>query len=269
MLLRVVLFLGVALVVLAGGAVGWSYWQSLPQQVAAVEAPNPQTAAPRIAGQAPPATVAAPAQNWLIDRSGGLVSRDTAQAFLRQDRFVEDRQMVVTFRAPLDRLLSPGEVLPAAVFHEALADVRAPALADGLCAPLLDGFANGCALHAARLVDGSYDPETVSARFQIELVFTLKPEVQPMPDPAAHVLQRNSTDAEIIIAGDIPTVDQLMRDAVTLAMQSCAQKTAAGLFCRIGKVELDWNSPDLARVEVERGWLAPLPTGMYPAPPLF
>ena len=90
-----------------------------------------------------------------------------------------------------------------------------------------------------------------------------------MPDLAAHVLQRDRTNAEINIVGDAPTVDDLMRDAATLAGQTCAQKAASGLFCRIGKIKLDWVSAELAQVEVDHGWLAPLPPGMYPAPPLY
>lgn len=271
MLLRVVLFLGVLLVLAAGGAAGWQYWQNLPQSTAGASAPAGDGAAPA-AGPAPRFTAADPAkdltlpkQKWLISPGGGLVSEDSARVFLRQDRFVRGRRAIVEFRAPLTALLSAGEVLPEPVYQPAFAAIRAPALAEDLCQPLIDTFAEGCALGEATMKDNSYDPGTESAEFLVTLLFTVKSGAAPLPDLGSHVL-RNATvrpASEAAVAAG--SVQEVLALAGAAAQDACADIPT----CRVSSLYVGANFKDEPTARVEYDYLAPLPKGMVAAPPLF
>jgi len=268
MILRIFLALGVLLVLAAGGAVGWQYWQSLPRQAAAAH-DSGQTAAPMAGTQVAPAAVDLPDQDWLISPGGGLVSRKQARVFLAQDRFVQDRNVMLTFRAPLADLLSEGEILPAPVYHEALAELRAGALAAPLCAPLVEVLAQGCAIEGARLVDDSYDPATLTAEFQITLVFTQKTETQPLPDLAAHVLKGEWVRGDVTSLGGNASASETLRDVGRMAAETCRQEMEAGNFCRISSIGIALRGQDGADFTIAYDRLLPLPQGMFPAPPLM
>lgn len=274
MLVRIVLFLGLSLVLFAGGAVGWQWWQgnpvAAPAQTAAAEAPAadaPASAAPQtgLVGAIEP--VSAPAQNWLITPGGGLVDRDTVRAWLRQDRLVEVRHVDIGFSAPLSALLAPGESLPAPVYRPVFADIRAKALAEGLCAPVVATIASACAVHMARAPEGGLSEDGETARFAFRLVFTQKPEAEPLPDLSTRILMR---DFARVLADDAPA-DALATPAAAL-QTALAGVTAAcppgGSHCRLLRLALDWKGPGQAESRAEIAWLMPLPAGMYPAPPL-
>lgn len=270
MLLRIVLFLGIALVLGAGGAAGWQYWQTMAPAQQAGDAPAAAPEAALVKGQAPARTQsAAPSQSWLISPGGELVKRKLAEAFLEQDRFVPSRNVLMRFRAPLTALLSEGEGLPAPVYREAFAEVRANMLAVPLCAPLIEMMAQGCAVTEVALVQDSYDPATDTAEFRVRLAFTLKPEAQPLPDLATRVLKRDS------LAGESETVSgksdpaRRLRDVARLAAETCSQQMAAGNFCRVSAIEIAISDPARASFGISYESLHPLPRGMYPAPPLM
>ena len=251
MLLRFVLFLGVMLVLLAGGAAGWQYWQGLPQAAAV---PAPPAAAPV-------------GQEWLIAPDGGLVPRAAAQVFLQQERLVEPRRATLTLRAPLAALLAPGEALPAPVYQAAFAAIRAQALADPLCRTLTDSLAARCALIRADLVPDSLDPAAGTATFRLALAFSLKPDAAPLPDLGQSVLH---SDAVALDSGKgdlaAETAETALAEVLVAARADCA---ARGATCRTASLMLDWQGPGQATARVGQDWLGPLPKGMYPAPPLF
>ena len=273
MLLRVVLFFGVGLILAGFGAAGWQYWQSLPQATAVVAAETAASPMPK-ALSAPPAALGADdakaGQTWLISSGGGLVPRKDARNFLAQHKFHENRDLRFQFRAPLTTLLSEGEVLPGEVYREAFAEVRAMAAATNVCAPLLQSWAQGCAVHSAALVDESYDPATQSAEFVVDVVFTLKPEAKPMPDLATRsfrssYLRLDQADAFATSA----TPEAFLTYAVEAGVKACATWTANGDPCRVMQMSLEWESPEKAAGHVVIGALGPLPKGVIPAPPLY
>lgn len=272
MLLRVVLFLGVLLVLVAGGAAGWQYWQSLPQAVASgdAEAAGPVSAAPILTATAPAATAPRADQTWLISKGGGLVPRDDARNFLAQHRFVESRDLRMTYRLPLAALLSEGEVLPAEIYRTAFAAVRANAAATRLCAPLLQAWAEGCAVHSAKVLEDTYDPASESAVFAVAIAFSLKPDAQPLPDLAARSLITEVWWFDADRAGAAAaTPEGFLSFAVNAAGVACSETDPKGDACRVMRMNVDWSSPQDARAQAQIGKLVALPTGVFPAPPLF
>ena len=273
MLLRVVLFLGVVLIAVAGGAAGWQYWQSLPQTVAVAADAAPTSAAPKPVSAPPlaPAEGAAQAsQNWLISAGGGLVPREDVRNFLGQHKFDETRGLRFQFRAPLSALLSEGEVLPDPVFAEAFAEVRAMAVATRLCEPLLQAWAQGCAVASAELVEESYEQSTQTAEFMVNVVFTLKPEAAPLPDLGTRSFRSDYvrfTQDDVFINADTP--ETLLASALETATLSCRVLIANDQPCRVMQMSLIWENPEKAQGHVEIGVLGPLPQGMYAAPPLY
>jgi hypothetical protein len=271
MLLRIVLFLGVALFLAAGGTAGWQYWHSLPQAVA--EAPEAGSAAPKLLS-APPAraedTGSKAEQSWLISAGGGLVPRDQARNFLAQHRFDENRWVLFRFRAPLAALLAEGEALPDPVYHLAFAEIRSKAVAARLCEPLLQAWAQGCAVHATDLVDDTYDPATVTAEFEVQIVFSLKPDPLPLPDLAARSFRTEGLGFDQdLAAGFAATPEAFLAYGVDLGDRACAVWKASGEPCRVMRMLLHWQSPFKASGRVEVGALGPLPKGVYAAPPLY
>jgi hypothetical protein len=271
MLLRIVLFLGVALFLAAGGAAGWQYWQSRPQAVA--EGPEAVSAAPKLLS-APPAsagdTGGKAEQSWLISAGGGLVPRDQARNFLAQHRFDENRWVQFRFRAPLADLLAEGEALPDPVYHLAFAEIRSKAVAARLCEPLLQAWAQGCAVHATELVDESYDPATVTAEFEVQIVFSLKPDPAPLPDLATRSFFIDGIAFDQDVAtGFTATPEAFLAYAASLGDRACTVWKATGEPCRVMRMSLQWDSPAEASGRVEIGALGPLPKGVYAAPPLY
>ncbi|MEZ5796397.1 MAG: hypothetical protein R3D63_02155 [Paracoccaceae bacterium] len=277
MLLRVVLILGIGLVLAGFGAAGWQYWQSSSEvETASAEV---GAGAPEVAGEAqaaPQVVAAAPAaatgagngagQDWMISEGGGLVPRGEVRNFLVQDRFVEERRLRFRLRVPLTALVSAGEQLPAEVYREAFAEVRAGVVGADLCAPLLAAWAAGCALQAASLDEGSYDPATGTAAFDVTLVYAMQPEAQALPDLATRslVMEYLRLTPEAGSAGT-ETPQAFLAAAVEAAGAACAGRDA----CRVMGLALSWDSPADLGGMVQLGALQPLPKGVFPAPPLF
>jgi hypothetical protein len=230
-MLRVLISLGALLMLFGFGAAGWQYWQSLPANAAATTevADLPE---------------AKPQQNWLISPTGGLVPQATVRTYLVQDRFVRGRTALVTRTARLSDLLGEGEKLPEQAYLQVLADIRAPKVGEALCAALTASIALDCAVNSARVVEGSVDPAAGTANFTIEMVFREKLDGADLPDLAEHVLRQQS---------------------VSLALDPAEE---AGQACRITMIAADWAPGRPVPLRAEIAWLAPLPEGVFSAPPL-
>lgn len=253
-MLRLLIGTGVLLMAVGFGAAGWQYYQSLP--ASAAEAPE----------LAADPGVSVPSQDWLISPSGGLVPRAEALAYLRQDRFRPERTATVVRSARLIDLLAQGEKLPDEPYLQVLADIRAPMLAATLCKVLTDSVAADCAVNAARVEEGSVDPIQGTARFRLELVYRLKPEAEPLPDLGAHVLNTNRVQVELESGAEGPaTVEAALAAAVSQAQAACPE---GGLTCRMQSLTVDWAPEAPVRLTARIAWLAPLPEGVFPAPPL-
>jgi hypothetical protein len=247
-MLRLLIGTGALLMLVGFGAAGLQYWQTQPETAAEVGEEEERVEA------------------WLISRTGALVAQDKAQAFLQQDRFVPGRTVTVTRTARLEELLTEGEKLPDAPYLQVLADIRAPKIAQALCPILTDRIAQVCAVNSARVVEGSVNPALGTARFRIELVYRLKPDATELPDLAAHVLEEEAVTPDLT-AADLSTAEAALAALVDWAASACAVE-GEGVNCRLLRLEMDWapGSVSAARAEIAR--LAPLPEGMFPAPPL-
>jgi hypothetical protein len=274
-MLRLLIGTGLLLMALGFGAAGWQYWQGLPAETATQDADPAEV------------PVAAPVQTWLVTATGGLVPRETVLAYVTQDRFVPGRMATVVRTAPLTDLLAEGETLPAAPYLQVFADIRAPALAEDLCPALLSLLAEDCAVHSARVVDGSVDAVRGTARVRVELAYTLKPDVADPPDPATHVFVTRAIDLANPVAADEaaaedqdageqePVAETPAPDtaaaALTLlvegALAACAAPDA-GLACRVLGLSLDWEPGSPVRGQARISWLSPLPEGVFTAPSL-
>lgn len=256
-MLRLILGTGVLLMTVGFGAAGWQYWQSLPKA----------QAAPVAADDAAPASAPAP-QGWLISPTGGLIPAGEVEAYLAQDRFVPARSVTIRRQARLSDLLAEGEKLPAPAFLQVLADIRAPRVAEGLCAVLLESAAQDCAVQSARVVAGSVDLVQDSAQFRLELVYRLKDDGADLPDLAAHVLRSEAVTLDLEAGAEgTASPEAALRALLAAVASDCAAKTA-GAICRPMQLSLDWvpGQPVLARATV--AWLDPLPKGIFVAPPL-
>lgn len=272
MLLRIVLFAGLALILAGFGAAGWQYWQSLPQAAAEVAGAPAASPAPKAVSAAPTGAATGPEQKWLISAGGGLVPRDDARNFLAQHKFDEKRGLRFQFRAPLSALLNEGEALPGEVYHQAFAEVRAMAVATRVCEPLLQVWAQGCAVASAELVEDSYDPVTVSASFLVNVVFSLKTDAVPLPDLATRSFRTDYMrfdQDDTFAAAATGSPEEFLAFAVDAGVRACTIWTANGDPCRVMQMSLAWESPEEASGHVEIGALGPLPKGVIPAPPLF
>ncbi|MCU0828256.1 MAG: hypothetical protein MUE52_12820 [Tabrizicola sp.] len=251
-MLRLLIVTGLLLMAGGFGAAGFQYWQG--------QTGASQSVDDAMAGQSA-------AQTWLTSSSGGLVPRDDARAYLIQDRLVRERTVVVTRTAHLTDLLLDGEKLPDPAYFEVLADIRAPRLAETLCPLVTDVFAGNCQVNEARVVAGSVNPVQGTAQFTIELVFRPAPEGDPLPDLAAHVLHIReialdlSQDPEASV-----TTEAALAAALRGSQTTCEEQ---GLIaCRVLGVTLDWAQGQTAQAVLRVAGLAPLPDGMFPAPPL-
>jgi hypothetical protein len=259
-MLRVLIGTGALLMAVGFGAAGWQYWQSLPttETVASAETGSGEILVAR--------TVAR--QSWLISPTGGLIRQDDVQAYLVQDRFVPQRTVDMTLQARLVDLLAAGEKLPEVEYLEVLSDIRAPRVAEGLCAVMVQSFAADCAVNAARVVEGSVDPVAGTAEFRVELVYRLAEAADDVPDLAAHVLR---TDVARLTlepgAAGTESAEATLSAALSMAAEACATE-GVGALCRPIDLAVTWRSADRVQARAEIGWLDPLPEGMFVAPPL-
>ena len=269
MLVRIVLFLGIALVLLAGGAAGVQYAQSngitLTTLLDSGSAEAEET--PTAAG-AEPAPPPAPVQNWLITPGGGLVDRATVAAYLGQDRLAERRIARLSLRAPLADLLSPGEALPGPAYLVAFADIRAQVLADKVCASLTGGFAARCEMVSAAVDGDSLDAAAGTARFEIAVAYAQALDAQPLPDLSTVVLREDYLMLQIDESGGRVSDAALLSAALIQAQAECGAATPDRLQCRILAVSAGRDASGIAQAQVYIAWLAPMPPGLYPAPPL-
>lgn len=255
-MLRVLIGTGVLLMAVGFGAAGWQYWQSLP------------AAAPEAAAEAASAPRPEEPRLQLISPTGELVPQEEARAYLVQDRFTPRRTVEMTLQANLADLLAEGEKLPEVAYLQVLADIRAPRLADGLCAVMRSSFASDCAVNAARVVEGSVDPAAGTAQFRIELVYRLAEANEEVPDLARHVLRRGGT----LLTLDPGTpgtesAEAALKATLVAATEACAAE-GVGQLCRPVQLAVDWRpgAPVEARADV--AWLSPLPEGLVVVPPL-
>lgn len=254
-MLRLLIGTGVLLMTIGFGAAGWQYWQSLPKS-----APSEPVAAA--------AAASVPArQTWLISPTGGLVPQDEVKAYLAQERFVPGRRLRLERQANLSDLLAAGEKLPEPAFLEVLADIRAPKVAEGLCAVVQAAGAQDCAVNAARVVEGSVDQAEGTARFQLELVYRLKDEDE-LPDLAAHVLRSQVVSLEIEAGAEGSSSPEAALAVLLDQVAAACTADTVGEICRPMDLSLAWvpGKPVQARGRI--AWLDPLPEGMFVAPPL-
>jgi hypothetical protein len=270
-MLKVLIGTGVLLMAVGFGAAGWQYWQTMPRAEAAAESGAEASPAGMVEAPAPevPADVpAAPRQGWLISPTGGLIPQDDVRAFLAQDRFVEGRILKVTRQATLASLLAEGEKLPEPPFLQVLADIRAPKVAEGLCAVLTQSIAQDCAVHSARVVEDSVDPAAGTARFRLELAYRLKDSGTDLPDLAAHVLQTDIVRLDLDAGAEGTASPDAALEAALAAVAAACDAETVGEACRLQRLDLDWTPGQKVSARAKIAWLDPLPKGMFVAPPL-
>lgn len=254
-MLRLLIGTGVLLMTVGFGAAGWQYWQSLPKS-----APSEPVAAA--------AAAAVPTrQSWLISPTGGLVPQDEVKTYLAQERFVPGRRLRLERQANLSDLLAAGEKLPEPAFLEVLADIRAPKVAEGLCAVILAAGAQDCAVNAARVVEGSVDQVEGTARFQLELVYRLQ-DGDELPDLAAHVLRSEIVSLDIDAGAEASASAETALAALLDQVAAACAADTVGAICRPMDLSLAWTPGQPVRGRGRIAWLDPLPEGMFVAPPL-
>lgn len=261
-MLRILIGTGLLLMAVGFGAAGWQYWKSLPvAEVAAVEA------APSDPGTGTIAPVELP-QAWLASPTGGMIAQDDVRAYLAQARFAPTRMVVVTRQAQLADLLATGESLPEADYLQVLADIRAPRVAEGLCEVLLQSAAADCAVHTARVVEGSVDLVAGTALFTLELAYRLPEAEAELPDLAAHVFRTQAVDVALDVgAAGTASADAALAAVLAAVTEACAAETVGDL-CRMLRLSVHWEPDQPVQARAEIGWLDPLPEGMFVAPPL-
>jgi hypothetical protein len=262
-MLRLLLGTGVLLMAVGFGAAGWQYWQSLPQ------------ASPAVADETAPADAVQPApaqgkarQGWLISPSGGLIAQDDVRNYLAQERFAEGRTVSMRLQANLSDLLAQGEKLPEVEYLQVLADIRAPKVAEGMCAVLLQYFAADCAVNAARVVENTVDPVAGTAQFRLEMVYRLPDPAEDLPDLAARVLR---IETALMALDDgragTETAEAALGAALAAVTEACATE-AVGQACRPMRLSVEWTPGTSVMSRAAIAWLDPLPKGMFTAPPL-
>jgi hypothetical protein len=256
-MLRVLIVTGLLLMGIGFGAAAWQYWSGMPAAAVPGAADGSSAA---VADQDPSV--------WLASDTGAVIGKDEGEAYLVQDRLVPGRMLVVTRTALLSALLGEGETLPEPVFLDVFADIRAPVLADGICAALTSGPAADCVMHSARVLSDSIDRTSGTARFRLEFAYRLKPEEAELPDLATQVY-RSQTIQWAPAEEDPSPADPASAVAklVTAAAEACAGE-AVGQSCRIVDLSLDWISPQQLEGSARIGWLDDLPPGIEPAPTL-
>jgi hypothetical protein len=256
LILRLLIGTGLLLMFVGFGAAGWQYWQSLPAKAvsAATEAKVSRPSEP---------------QRWLISPSGGLVSQEDVRAFLVQEQFVPGRTVEVIRQARLGDILDEGETLPAAAYHQVLADIRAPRVADGLCDLMTKVIASECALNSARVLKESVDQLTGTAKFRLELAYQVRADATELPDLAGQVLRTEAVQLDLETgAPGTESADAALSAAVTAAIAACAGEDGTRPFCRPMWFKLAWEPGHPVSIRAGIAWLDPLPEGMYVAPSL-
>lgn len=267
-MLRILIGAGLLLMAVGFGAAGWQYWQSMPATTVDVaEAAIPDTANPAAAPVAAP-VAATGRQSWLISPTGGLIPQDDVRAYLVQDRFVPGRSLWILRQAKLSDLLAEGEKLPETPFLQVLADIRAPRVADGLCAVLTQTLAQDCAVNSARVVEGSVDVASGTAMFQLDLVYRLKVPDADLPDLAVHVLRSDVFRLDLPAGADGTATPDAALQAALAAIATACEADGVGEACRPMRISLDWSPGKPVVAQAKIAWLDPLPKGMFVAPPL-
>ena len=263
-MLRLLIGTGVLLMAVGFGAAGWQYWQTMPKAAPSVEVAAEADPVPAAAAASPKPT----RQAWLISSTGGIVPQEDVAAYHAQDRFVPGRTLQVVRQASLAALLAEGEKLPEAPFLQVLADIRAPRVAEGLCAVLTRTIAQDCAVNSARVVPDSVDMATGTAMFRLELVYRLKDAGTDLPDLAAHVLRRDVVRLDLDLGAEgTASPDIALQSALDAAAAAC-QTEGVGEACRPLRLSLNWTPGRAVQALAEIAWLDPLPKGMFMAPPL-
>lgn len=225
-MLRVLIGTGALLMLVGFGAAGWQYWRGLPA-----------------AGPAAEIETAAVQQDWLISATGGLVLRETVRAYLVQDRQVPERLLHITRSASLTELLDEGETLPDAAYIPVLADIRAPRLAEPLCAQVLQAMAADCAVVLARVLPGSLDPTAGTATFVLELAYRERVGAADLPDLAAHVL--NETVVTLEPEPGTPGAESAsgaLGALLASARANCPSAAEQAATCRLLELSVDWRA---------------------------
>ncbi len=254
-MLRLLIGTGALLMLVGFGAAGWQYWQGMPL-------PQDGATAPAEAAGLEPET-----EVWLLTATGGIVPETDGRAFLVQDRLVRERMLRVSTTAALGGLLLAGEKLPAAPYLEVLADIRAPRLAQALCPIVTQSLARTCMVDKARVVAGSVDILRGEARFEIALAYRQKVEGVELPDLAAHVLRFETIRPDPALYPASASVEAALAGVVAAALAACGAEDRAPT-CRVLELTLDWPPGAVRRTEARIAWLAPLPEGMFTAPPI-
>ncbi|MCU0904796.1 MAG: hypothetical protein MUE83_13110 [Tabrizicola sp.] len=271
-MLRLLIGSGVLLMAVGFGAAGWQYWQSLPKsdptEATTGEATTGEAATAGAATSEAAGAPTAVGQGWLISPTGAQIPAQDVRAYLAQERFAPQRTVTMTLQASLASLLAEGEKLPEVDYLQALADIRAPRVAEGLCAVVLQSLATDCAVNAARVVEGSVDPMAGTARFRVELVFRLAEAADGLPDLAAHVL--NGDIAQLALdpgAAGTESAEAALAAALRSATEACAAD-GVGQLCRLMQLAVVWAPGGPMQAQARIAWLDPLPDGIFAAPPL-
>jgi hypothetical protein len=171
-------------------------------------------------------------------------------------------------QANLSDLLAQGEKLPEVEYLQVLADIRAPKVAEGMCAVLLQSFAADCAVNAARVVENTVDPVAGTAQFRLEMVYSLPDPAEDLPDLAARVL-RIETALMALDDGSAgtETAEAALGAALAAVTEACAAE-AVGEACRPMRLSVEWTPGTSVMSRAAIAWLDPLPKGMFTAPPL-
>jgi hypothetical protein len=252
-MLRVLIGTGALLMLVGFGAAGWQYWRGMPASAPAAEI-----------------EAAALQQDWLISATGGLVLPETVRAYLVQDRPVPERLLRLTLSGRLTELLDEGETLPDPAYIPVLADIRAPRLAEPLCAQILQAMAADCAVVLARVLPDSIDPTAGTATFVLELAYRERVGAGELPDLAAHVLN----EAVVTLEPEPGTpgaenASEALDALLASARANCPSDGEQAATCRLLDLSLDLRSGEPTVLSARVAWLGPLPEGVVPAPPIL
>jgi hypothetical protein len=94
-----------------------------------------------------------------------------------------------------------------------------------------------------------------------------------LPDLGAHILNVDLLAPGLAAQTDAAppaapaSAETALAAALAEATAACADPARA-LGCRLLRLSLDWQPGAPLSYRAELGWLAPLPEGMFPAPPI-
>ena len=247
-MLRLLIGIGLLLMAVGFGAVGWQYWQGLPADPATESADRAQDTAV-----------------WLTSRSGVVVPAEDSRAYLVQDRLVPERIARLTVTAALEGLLVPGETLPAVPYLEVLADIRAPRVGQSLCPILTNDLAQSCVLHSARVVPGSVNALRGEASFAIELAYREDVAGVELPDLAAHVLEIEEVLPDLAVLPAPASVEAAVKELVSGTRAACEAEDRVAT-CRVLGLKLNLAQGGMQNAAARIAWLTPLPDGMTSLP---